>query len=109
MSAPQKRDFSHWRREVHTILTDQDPRLVAGVDTRDRDLRGGIPAAAASNGDLRTGDVELGSAVALSDLYGELCESKYSPRYGGTDMESDVLNADEVIAAGQRFRDGEGH
>jgi hypothetical protein len=64
-------------------------RIRSLVRARERDEGAGASAAAVGDGDLGAGDVELGAACC------------------GRRVQSDVLDAEEVVARGQGLGDGD--
>lgn len=71
------------------VDVEHDSGLATSVDTRDRDKRTRCAAATVNNVDLGAADVELGTTEARCAV------------------QSNVLNADEILAAGQGLWDGE--
>ena len=78
----------------------------AGVDSRDGDERARRTAAAVHDVDLGAADVELRAAVAAGDVKSNLW-TFFSYVHGVRSRLTHLLNAEEVLAAGQTLREGE--
>ena len=79
----------------------------AGVNSGDRDERAGVAAAAVLNVKLSATNVELSTAIAGGNVESNLI---YCVRASTSECHSltHLLNASEVLAAGQTLGEGEG-